>query len=189
MNEFYQIIEEKDLQHLLGYVHELPQGSAFLELGAFTCGTSVQLALANPTITVYAVERDPTHAWLDYPGSETRAYLESVYPGISFSATNAVRIRESNLSKAPNVKFVVADSRSVIPREPVRGCFIDADHSRDSVVADFFHCYQLSEDGSTIFGDDYSFKSVKEAVARIAAAIDQQPMILSNQLWAFRIKD
>jgi hypothetical protein len=65
--------------------------------------------------------------------------------------------------------------------------YIDGSHDEPDVLADLRAYYPLVTPGGILFGDDFSWESVKNAVSKFTEETKTRLYVINEQFWAFQI--
>jgi hypothetical protein len=164
---------------------ELANGGPYLEMGVFAMGTIGQIASQNQHVTCWAVDRFD-HRYLNDPKHATRVMIEGIYPDAVWTEDGLKETVKVVCKENLNIKVKVGLSRSIF----IKDCamqFIDADHSYEQVMADFWHAYAQSVQGGLIVGHDLQFPEIGKAVFEISQILGA-PGRGPGSLWFYRKK-
>jgi hypothetical protein len=182
---YYSILLDTELDFMMETAKaELRPGDTYVEIGSFALGTIGRIANACPYVACYAVDV-LDHNWLDSEESPTRDYLQKTFPDQEWSSEAVMQLIHRIEAVTQNLRLHRGYSRSwVFPDAALQ--FIDADHSYEQVLADFWHCWAQARPGSLLVGHDYQIEDTQRAVHDIERWFNGRALRPAGNMWAFR---
>jgi hypothetical protein len=156
--------DKKSLLAVQACVREAAYEYVYLEIGSYL-GGSIQPHLLDPQCKkIYSVDKRQ----LASPDERTEA---PGYPGNSKEHMLS-RLAEIDPKQATKIDCIDGDTKSISPSrisDTPNLCFIDGEHTREAVVADFDFCLRVCAAGATIVFHDSQivFRGLRSAVSEI----------------------
>jgi hypothetical protein len=187
---YYSILSPQELHFIMETAKaEVGPGEKYVELGAFAMGTIGRVAPVIPQADCIAVDTNE-FTWLDTATThDTRDYLKEKFPSGNWTCQGVHDMVQAVCDKHPNITLYKDYSRSKV-FWGAKFQFIDADHSYEQVIADFWHCWAQAAPNSMILGHDYNIPDTERAVKDIAKVLGREPVFPiefpTGSLWYFR---